>query len=831
MFLEGGTEKCCPFLYALTTTTMQLTISDEVDYYYIKTVADFDEALTFLRGAISSTTLVACDTEVRVLHEEFPGRASWADPHTSRVATFQIFVEGTLHPFIFDVLHLGADQTRPLIDLLNNKAIRKLFHNAKYDLSVIRSTWGVWLPNTWCTMLMSQRIGVCTGFRASRLRGHSYKAVARDYFGIDLSKAEQSSDWGNPNRSDSQLAYAAMDVVAPKGHAIDSILLEAYRTFHTVLYSEGPSGFGGHCRVKGFKEPIELDQAANLVLAKIQFNGMPVSEALLTAIYHTAGAEATELKIYLCKSFNLPIKTNLVYTERGPEIEVSLYEKTEKALNNPKTLVQLVNAALESQDDLPRIDDAKAESLEKVLKALQVKLRVEEDSAEEKPEEDGRGDDSDADSEDEVSDVSWGNDLIAKLIKYKELSKLISIDYRKLINPVTGRVHSSYWCIGAGTGRMASGGKDSFNCQNISTKHVKIQYKLNSNPYSKDFTVEKDKLVTEDVTLRNAFVNQDPGMLFCSGDFAAQELRIAAALSRDAAMASVYKREMEYLNGTRPLPVNPTTGETYADPQCCLHIMAATTLDPEVKRLVAEEPWLALPSNPVVAASRKKAKPLSYALIYGAQSGTIAKTTGTTKDDAQVSMDKYFSKPDGFWGLAGWLRATSMLGSDLRWVRLITGELIMVSESNSKGSSDGDSTGRKACNASIQGLASTQAKLALVWADAKFEELDKQYEEQLHGRKAELIAIVHDEIDALVPGGGDFSLVPDERANAKANVDHFYKPKFSMKANVNAEQAMGIVYSEALKKCMEEAMKHTFDLIDSSVPAGSSVATSYYWVH
>ena len=208
-------------------------------------------------------------------------------------------------------------------------------------------------------------------------------------------------------------------------------------------------------------------------------------------------------------------------------------------------------------------------------------------------------------------------------------------------------------------------------------------------------------------------------------------------------MGKVYKLEKEYITGVRPKPINPITGKEYNNPQVDLHIMAATSLDPEVKRLVEVEPWNALADNPIIAPVRKKAKPLSYGLIYLAGANTIGGQIGSSVEEAQEAIDKYFSYPDGFYGLNQWLQSTALVGSELRWIRLITGELIYIQESNSKGISDGNSSARRACNSSIQGLASTQSKLALIKAHAAFKALDKKYERLLNGRVAELIAIVH----------------------------------------------------------------------------------------
>lgn len=295
-------------------------------------------------------------------------------------------------------------------------------------------------------------------------------------------------------------------------------------------------------------------------------------------------------------------------------------------------------------------------------------------------------------------------------------------------------------------------------------------------------------------------------------------------------MGKVYKLEKEYISGDREHPINPITGKTYSDPQIDLHIMSATSLDEEVKRLVREEPWEAIADNPVIAPIRKKAKPLSYGLIYLAGASTIAKQIASSTEEAEETIKKYFSYPDGFYGLDNWLKSTALLGSELRWIKLITGDICFISESNSKGSLDANSAARKACNTSIQGLASIQSKLALVKAQKLFNVLDEKYSSILNGKKAEIISVIHDEICALIPGECFFELVPDVKLNEKNNTDCYIKFKTTFD-NKLLNHKIGIEYSEALKLAMTEAMTETFDIINSEIPAASSVNSSLYWVH
>jgi hypothetical protein len=87
-----------------------------------------------------------------------------------------------------------------------------------------------------------------------------------------------------------------------------------------------------------------------------------------------------------------------------------------------------------------------------------------------------------------------------------------------------------------------------------------------------------------------------------------------------------------------------------------------------------------------------------------------------------------------------------------------------------------------------------------------------------------------DEIDGICPGDCFFELVPDSDLNKQFKTNCYYKPtaKFSKEL---PEHIMAIEYSNALKECMQEAMKETFDLIDSEIPALSSVASNLFWQH
>ena len=81
----------------------------------------------------------------------------------------------------------------------------KLYHFARFDLAAIRHYLGVWAAPVYCTKTASRLVRTYTD-------RHGLKELVREFLGQDLSKAQQSSDWGGPELSDAQRDYAASDV-------------------------------------------------------------------------------------------------------------------------------------------------------------------------------------------------------------------------------------------------------------------------------------------------------------------------------------------------------------------------------------------------------------------------------------------------------------------------------------------------------------------------------------------------------------------------------------------------------------------------------------------
>ncbi|KTW03238.1 ribonuclease D [Sphingomonas sanguinis] len=89
--------------------------------------------------------------------------------------------------------------------LLADPARLKLYHFGRFDIAAIRYYLGVVAAPVYCTKIASRLIRTYTD-------RHGLKELVRELLGVELSKAQQSSDWGAPDLSDAQREYAASDV-------------------------------------------------------------------------------------------------------------------------------------------------------------------------------------------------------------------------------------------------------------------------------------------------------------------------------------------------------------------------------------------------------------------------------------------------------------------------------------------------------------------------------------------------------------------------------------------------------------------------------------------
>ncbi len=90
--------------------------------------------------------------------------------------------------------------------LLSDEKVLKIFHFARFDVAVISRYLGVDLKNIYCTKIASKLIRTYTD-------AHGLKSLCDELLNIEISKKQQSSDWGNAEISKQQIDYAASDVL------------------------------------------------------------------------------------------------------------------------------------------------------------------------------------------------------------------------------------------------------------------------------------------------------------------------------------------------------------------------------------------------------------------------------------------------------------------------------------------------------------------------------------------------------------------------------------------------------------------------------------------
>jgi ribonuclease D len=126
------------------------------------------------------------------------------NPHRDRLCLVQLSPgDGTA-----DIVQIAAGQeTAPnLTELLADRTVLKIFHFARFDIAVLEHAFGVMTGPIFCTKIASKLTRTYTD-------RHGLKDLVKDLLDIEISKQQQSSDWGAATLSEAQLAYAASDVL------------------------------------------------------------------------------------------------------------------------------------------------------------------------------------------------------------------------------------------------------------------------------------------------------------------------------------------------------------------------------------------------------------------------------------------------------------------------------------------------------------------------------------------------------------------------------------------------------------------------------------------
>lgn len=137
--------------------------------------------------------VVAIDTETMGLN-----------PRRDRLCVVQLS-DGSGDAHLVQV-QIGQTRAPNLERLLSDPQTLKLFHFGRFDIAVLKHAFSVTTAPVWCTKIASKLIRTFTD-------RHGLKYLLADLVGVDVSKQQQTSDWGSEVLTDAQKDYAASDVL------------------------------------------------------------------------------------------------------------------------------------------------------------------------------------------------------------------------------------------------------------------------------------------------------------------------------------------------------------------------------------------------------------------------------------------------------------------------------------------------------------------------------------------------------------------------------------------------------------------------------------------
>ncbi|WP_237059918.1 DNA polymerase I [Microbulbifer sediminum] len=256
-----------------------------------------------------------------------------------------------------------------------------------------------------------------------------------------------------------------------------------------------------------------------------------------------------------------------------------------------------------------------------------------------------------------LQELAHSHELPALIMQYRGLAKLKNTYTDKLpqmIDPCTGRVHTSYHQAVAATGRLSSSDP---NLQNIPIRSE------------------------EGRRIRKAFVADpriDGGSVLIAADYSQIELRIMAHLSGDKGLVQAF-----------------ANGED-------IHRATAA----EVFEVSAED---------VDDEQRRRAKAINFGLIYGMSAFGLARQLGIPRGDAQTYIDRYFER---YPGVLAYMENTRKHAAEKGYVETLFGRRLYLPEINSRNGARRQAAERTAINAPMQGTAADIIKRAMVQVDA-----------------------------------------------------------------------------------------------------------------
>ncbi|MBC8096071.1 MAG: DNA polymerase I, partial [Akkermansiaceae bacterium] len=308
------------------------------------------------------------------------------------------------------------------------------------------------------------------------------------------------------------------------------------------------------------------------------------------------------------------------------------------------------------------------------------------------------------------------NEVVQRLLEYRGASKLKSTYADALplaIWPKTGRIHTTYNQVATTTGRL--------NSQNPNLQNIPIRTERGQE-------------------IRKAFVPRDTEHRLLSADYSQIELRIIAALSREAGLLEAFNTGVDVHTATAAR----VYGVALAD---------------------------------VTSEMRRKAKMVNYGIAYGISAFGLAQRLNIPRKEGAEIIDQYFRQ---FSGIRQFMDGTIEFARKNGYVETVTGRRRYIRDINSSNATVRSSAERNAINAPIQGTAADMIKLAMIHIHA-----------ELNRRKlrTRMLLQVHDELV--------FDLFQPDEAEVLALVKEKMRNAIKLEVPIEVEAGVGQTWLEA----------------------------------
>jgi DNA polymerase-1 len=315
-----------------------------------------------------------------------------------------------------------------------------------------------------------------------------------------------------------------------------------------------------------------------------------------------------------------------------------------------------------------------------------------------------------------LTSLAGDHEIVRRLLDYRGAAKLKSTYADALpasIWPATNRVHTTYLQVMTSTGRLSS---QNPNLQNIPIRTERGQ------------------------EIRKAFVPRNPDFLLLSADYSQIELRIIAALSREAGLLEAFRTRTD------------------------VHTATAARVYGVFLEMVTPE-------------MRRKAKMVNYGIAYGISAFGLAQRLGIPRKEAAEIIEQYFKQ---FSGIRQYMDKTIAFAREHGYVETITGRRRYIRDILSSNNTIRSGAERNAINAPIQGTAADMIKLAMIGVQQEF----------LRRRlKSRMLLQVHDELV--------FELCKPEQDEVQALVEDKMKKAIPLDVPIEVEIGAGTNWLEA----------------------------------